>query len=172
MDVDIFTNQMTGQWIAQSTSYSLLNNSNSSQTFINNFTWAYIENNKKYIDLLLPKLQIEYVTDQAYLYTVEFKGNKYHQNKYYVVLLKQNSDSSVLLKLNYKFQIINRFIVKYCSTKSLSLISYIDQVKVFQQIYFLNKNVKIIKSIVKKKDQNIGTYFSSEIRISQSQYSI
>ena len=166
MDVDIFTNQMTGQWIAQSTSYSLLNNSDSSQTFINNFTWTYVENNKKYIDLLLPKLHIEHVTDQAYLYIIEFKGNKYHQNKYYVVLLKQNSDSSVLLKLNYEFKIINRFMVKYYSTRSLSLISYINQIKVFQQIYFLNKNVKVIKSFVKKRDQNIGIYFSSEIRIS------
>lgn len=172
MDVDIFTNQMTGQWIAQSTSYSLLHDSNSSKTFINNFTWAYVENNKKYIDLLLPKLKIEDVTDQAHLYTIEFKRNKFHQNKYYVVLLKQNSDSSVLLKLNYEFKIINRFIIQDCSAERLSLISYINQVKVLQQIYFLNKNVKFIKSIVKKHNQNIGTYFSSEIRISQSEYSI
>lgn len=166
MDVDIFTNKMTGQWVAQSTSYSLLYNYVSSPTFINNFIWRYVKNDRKYMNTLLPKLQKEYDINQLYLYTIEFKESKYYQNNYYVVFLKQQSDLSILLKVNDKFQIINRFTIKDYSTRHLSLTSNINQTEIFQKIYFLNNNVKVIKSIAKKYNQNIGTCFSSEIRIS------
>ena len=166
MNVNIFTNQMIGQWISQSTSYSLIYNNASSLTFINNFTWKYIEKEEKKMDLLLPKLRTRYIIDQMYLYAIEFKDNKFYQDKYYVILLNQKSNPSILLKLNNEFKILNKFTIKDYSTKHLSLTSHINQVIVFQQIYFLNNNVKVIKSIAKKNRENIGTYFSSEIRIS------
>lgn len=166
MDVDIFTHKMTGRWVAQSTNYSLMDNYTLFNTFRNQVTWTYIKNHEKYMNFLLPKLQIEYIIDRIDLYSITFKDNNYSQRKYYVGLLKQKSNQFHLLKFNDKFDVINKFIIQDYSRNYLSLISYINNITVLQKIYFLNNNVKVIKSIAKKYNQYMGTYFSSEIRIS------
>jgi len=46
------------------------------------------------------------------------------------------------------------------------MVSIRENITITEKIYFLNSNLKVIKTIVKKDKKDIAISFSSEIRIS------
>ena len=169
MNYNIFTNQMTGKWIAQSTNYYLRQNNNTiPQTFVNQVQWTCLQNYKDYIDILTQSFLITGMKSLISLYYVEFTDSRDFQEAYYIVCLQGSSNQMCLLKFNKKFDFINKFILQDCSKNYFSVFSQINNsdITIIQKIYFLNNNVKMTRSIIKKYNQYIATSFSSAIRIS------
>ena len=71
MDYETFTNKMTGQWVTQRTTYSLLHASTSCQTCSNQVHWKYIKKSDKYINLLRPTIGTQYILDNIHLYHIK-----------------------------------------------------------------------------------------------------
>ena len=166
MDNNILVNQITGLWITQSSHYYLQKNSSLfSKTLMNKAKWSDISNNSYYTNILRQKLKKEYKIKSIVLYKIQFLDTNYRNHTQYILLLKDQLDQTYLLKFNQSLAIVNKFIVKESSCDYLCLISHKHNLGIIQRIYFLNKNLKIIKSTVTKSNKYIATFFSSEIKI-------
>ena len=51
---------MTGQWIVQSTNYSLQQDCELTQTFMKQIIWTHISNHKKDLEFILSNLNLKY----------------------------------------------------------------------------------------------------------------
>ena len=166
MDHNKFTHQMTGQWITQSTNYPLSSYSINSSKLMNRMTWINISDQTHHISSIKQSINRINMKDSIYLYKVQFTDAFNVMNNYYVALLYETTGQVCLWKLNNKLEPINQFIIQNYSTYHLSLMSSIGNITILEKIYFLNTNVKIIKSIIKRANKYVATSFSSEIRIS------
>lgn len=166
MNENIFTNQMTGKWITQSTHYSILDNVVNYNTYINYINWTYIPNYENYAQYIFSSLQTKNRIHSIFLYKVKYNQINYGIKTYYVTLLEYKFRKAYILKFDERFNLMNKFKIKNHSNNNLYLISQIDDLTILEKIYFLNTNVKIIKSVIQKNKEYIATSFSSEIRIS------
>ena len=166
MNNNFFIGKMTGNWIVQSTNYSLLNYYKSTDTFINKVKWHNINSNNNDINNLLFHFNRDYTLHNASLYDVEYIKNGISQRVYYILIYNIKSNPSYILKFNSKFDLINKFTIKDVHENYLFTISKVQNITIVEKIYFLHQNLKVIKSIIKKNNQCIGLSFSSEIRIS------
>lgn len=166
MNCNIFTSRMKGKWITQSSNYLSLHNKHyASKTLANQIDWIYLSNYDKYINFIEQNIYTGSL-DYFSLYRINYINQKYLHKIHYAVLLKEKEHPAYLLKFNETFNLINRFLIQYYSEDNICLISRIKDVTIIEKIYFLNTNVKVIKSIIKKDNQYIATSFSSEIKIS------
>jgi len=167
MDYNLFTKQMTGDWIAQSTNYYLTNHINQNFYTLNNqIKWTDIKEKEVYLDLIRTILKKEDIVKYISLYKIESIDVNSLSNLSYILLSQKTSKQICLFKFNKRFHLMNQFTLKDYSKNYLCLSSDIRNIRVIEKIYFLNNNVKIIKSIIKKNNQCIGASFSSEIKIS------
>lgn len=166
MNHHLFIDNVTGNWIIQSSNYSLLVNNNLSYQYINKVTWTYIQEYDDYINLLLPNISEEDSLSNFKLYTVEYTCNTFKHYKYYVLFLYEQSQLLCLLKFNSQFTLINKFKINFCSECTLHMIAHNNGITIIEKIYYINSNLRVTKVIIQKNGDNIGTTFSSEIRIS------
>jgi hypothetical protein len=158
---------MSGLWITQSTYYSLIDkNQEVSHTLINKVDWRNISCDSHDYNLMLSKLSKKYIDGFISLYQTESLNNKLTKNTFYVLFLKTGSKNISVLKFNKYWRLISQATVRKFTSNYCCLISDMHNFTVIQKIYFLNNNVKIIKSIIKKSCQCIATSFSSELKIS------
>ena len=167
MDYDIFTHQMTGRWIAQSSNYfSFYNQDSFSCTFTNQVEWTYLFDHDKYIDIIKKNIQAPNIQNYLSLYRIKLISKEYSNRIYYAVLLKSKANQTCLLKFNEELTLINNFFIQDYSKNNFCLVSHVKDLRIIEKIYFLNDNVKVIKSIIRKNNKYIATSFSSEIKIS------
>jgi hypothetical protein len=161
-----FRQQMTGTWITQSTYYSLLNKNETSCNFVNKIEWLYLKNNLTYLKSLSKNNQVNFLQKNMDLYHIQLSNKQNKDEDYYLTLQIDPCNKAYLLKFDNSFKLINKFFIKEITDSSLCLLGYVNSYEVLQRIYFLNQNVKLIKVIIKKNQNYIGTSFTSEIRIS------
>jgi hypothetical protein len=167
MKDSFFAREITGNWITQSTYYFLINSQNKRlKTITNHVKWRDISQDQKFINFIEFTLQKEKQFTIISLYKTELISNLSSRQIYYMAFVRQISNEIQLLKFNEAFDLIKTSTVIDYSDNHLSLISQIKSFVIIEKIYILNKNVKVIKSVVKKNNQCIATSFSSEIKIS------
>ena len=166
MKSNYFIERMIGEWIIQSTNYPLLGMNQAPCNFVNKVKWHYKRDNKKYLHMFFKHNQINVLHQESQLYYIRLVINNKQNNNYYVALITNIFNQSFLLKLDTSFNIINTFFIEKIDENILYLSAYVNKFKVLQKIYFLNNNVKLIKVIIKKGSSCIGTFFTSEIRVS------
>ena len=166
MESNYFIERMTGEWIIQSTSYALFHMNEASCNFVNKMKWYHLKDNKKYLHMFFKHDQIDLLQQKSQLYSIQLTSNSKNNNNYYIALTTDKLNQSFLLKFDMSFNLINKFFIKKINENYLYLSTYINKFEVLQKIYFLNSNVKLIKVIIKKGSHCIGTFFTSEIRVS------
>ena len=169
MDINIVTDKIIGSWITQSTKYKLLsNNKLETSTCINQMKWSNLSNNNLYLNLVKKNIKVKYLGSNLLIYQVSCLDYKYHNLMYYIVFLENKFKKIHVLKFSKNFTVINQFIVKEYNANYLYLLSEskLTKITIAQKIYFLNTNVKLVKSTVKNQNRYLATGFSSEIRIS------
>lgn len=164
---NIIISKMSGLWVTQSTYYSLIEKNNKeSNTLINKVEWTNISCDSHDYNFMISKISKEYIHNLIFLYRIESLNNEYNKNTYYVLFQKKGSKNISVLRFNKNWILINQSVIHESTNNYLCLISDINNLTVVQKIYFLNSNVKVIKSIIKKSHQCIATSFASEIKIS------
>ena len=167
MDTNNFSRQMSGLWISQSTSYSMLQKKNRDfNTFTNKIEWVDLSNDIKYLNWIKKNIVEEYSQNLISLCKVSFSNTQSNYKRYYVLLLKDKLNQIYLIKLNQDLNLINKFTIQIFNYDHIVLISEINNSTLIEKIYFLNDKVKLVKSIIKKQRKCLATYFSSEIKIS------
>ena len=166
MESNYFIERMTGEWIIQSSSYALLHMNEASCNFVNKMKWSYLKDNKKHLHIFFKNDQIDLLQKKSQLYFVKLISNSKNNNNYYIALITDRLNQLFLLKFDMSFNVINKFFIKKINENYLYLSTYINEFEVLQKIYFLNSNVKLVKVIIKKGSYCIGTFFTSEIRVS------
>ena len=166
MESNYFIERMIGEWIIQSTSYPLLDMNQTSCNFVNRMKWHRIQKNQKYLYMFFKHNQTNLLQNKSQLYSIQLVSNDKNNSNYYIALITNEFNQSFLLKFDMSFNLINKFLIETIDKDFLYLSAYINKFKVLQKIYFLNNNVKLIKVIIKKGSYCIGTFFTSEIRVS------
>ena len=166
MDYSFFINQMTGNWVVQSTKYSLLKNQGMIDTFISQVEWIHVSKDNNYFHSVLANLGYQHVSGPPNLYCIGLLNKSSVDNKHNLLLLDSKSKQACILKYNYEFNLTNKFLITHYSRNYISMISNTKNFTIIEKIYFLHDNLKITKSIIKQHQKCIGISFSSEIRIS------
>lgn len=166
MNYALFNEQMKGNWIVQSTHYSSKKNSEFIEILTNKVKYTNLINTNFYLKLLSKNLNLNYSNKKTEIYCIEFESKKNEINKQYLLIFHDNNNQTILLKFNHKFEYLNKFKVQIYSKKYLSIVSKNENITIIEKIYFLNINLKVIKTIIKKQKKTIAISFSSEIRIS------
>ena len=168
MSIEFFMDRMVGKWVSQSTYYTSSSNRNSrnifSKTLINQVKWSNVNNNKTIINSIKKQVNKEKIKNHIRLYKIESNNN--HTFISYIAFFKNQENNLCLVKFNQALQQVNSFIFVKVSNSHLCLISQVYDITILEKIYFLNTNVKLVKSITKKSNKCILTSFSSEIKIS------
>lgn len=164
----LFTNQITGEWVTQNTKYSMLEDRIKLKTFINKIKYTHIIDNSLYKKDLQKELDKKLFIEiyDLNLYQVKLQRNYSHSLGYYLALIEQDINHSYLLKLDNNLQVLSIFFIQKFSDDCVLLTAKLNRLILFKRIYFLNNNVKVIKSIVKSNKKYISTTFSSQVRIS------
>jgi hypothetical protein len=110
-------------------------------------------------------LNMQYDIKHVDLYRIESKTSQDLCSVHYVILAHEGAKLSSIIKLDQDFVLLNRFTAHYESSNQLIITSSSNNINIVEKIYFLNQNLKVIKSTVKRSNEYIGTSFSSEIRI-------
>jgi len=167
MNESFFNEQITGNWIVQSTNYSSRKNSNCIDTFTNQVKYTRLINTDFYLKLLPSNLDFNISKNKIDVYSIEYSNTKSSIRREYLFILGDSNNQITLFKFNHKFEYLNKFIVDKSSKKYLSIVSNDNSnIKIIEKIYLFNNNLKVIKTIVKKNYKDIAVSFSSEIRIS------
>lgn len=168
MSKNCLIGKLEGQWIVQSANYSLLQYANSKDLLLNEVQWFRIYDYKPYLGQISQHLPEESRLNSIdmHLYCVKSKRNKVVRVVGYIILLYRGVQISFMIKLDQNFVFLHRFVIRGQSEDRLTIVSPKDSLYIVEKIYFLNRNLKVIRSTVHSFDQCIGTSFSSEIRIS------
>nr|YP_010471137.1 putative single-stranded DNA binding protein [Synarthrophyton patena]UVF62966.1 putative single-stranded DNA binding protein [Synarthrophyton patena] len=155
--------RLEGDWIIQSTNYSLLNNK--LFTYIDQINWKKIQNKNNIIKPILKQIIQEYSITNYSIYITKSK-NRNQINNFYKIFLHNNTINKVyILKLDYLGNIINKAFFKENNSQSLSINYKNGPFYITEITYLINYNLKIVKSLIKKNQKCIGISFSSEIKI-------
>lgn len=166
MNYNFFTQQMKGQWFIQTTQYSLQKSCelvNKSKDQVNR---NYINVNNKDLTQALTSLSKKDQLNSQYLHYIESSNQNINNKHYHTLLLNSNSKYAYILRYDYKFNLNHKFRLISCFENYIIMISKIKNFTIIEKIYFLHKNLRVTKSIIKQKCKCIGTSFSSEIKIS------
>jgi len=167
MNIKNFSHQMSGLWISQSTNYSLLQNQDKiSNTHTNKIKWTDVSNNLESFKWMQNNLKEKYHKNVISLCQVDFSNSQLNHQRYYVLLCQDKFSQIFLVKFNQNLLLINKFKIQVLASNYICLTSKTNTATVIEKIYFLNDKVKLIKSVVKKHNKYVATYFSSEIKIS------
>lgn len=166
MNYPFFNEQIAGNWIVQSTNYSSKKNSDFIEILTNQVRYTNLINTNFYLKLLSHNSNLNSSYKKIEIYCIKYKNKNHSVKKQYLLIFHDKYDKIVLFKFNNKFEYLNKFTVSTWSKNYLSIISKKNNITIIEKIYFLNNNLKVIKTIVKKHEKNIAVAFSSEIRIS------
>lgn len=165
MNTEFLISKLTGKWITQNTGYSLIRYSEHIDTSTDQVSWTYVKNPSPCLKSAILHLKQSNKLSEIDLYHIRSKNNRSIYSEYYVLSAYQASELRLLIKLSSDFVFLNKFIVQSYSQKQLTISSYDKNIEIIEKIYFLNRNLKVIKSTIRKHDSCIGISFSSEIRI-------
>lgn len=166
MDDTFFINKMTGNWIVQSTNYSLLKHDKSTNTFLNQVKWSNLNYDHNKINNLVSSFNKNSILHKTSIYNIESTKNGFTQKEYCTLIYNKTSSKAYILKFNYNFNLIRKFVIRDINRNYLFITSTTNNITIIEKIYFFHNNLKVIKSIIKKNNKCIGISFSSEIRIS------
>lgn len=158
---------MEGHWIIQSTIYSL------NQNFANHYTHAtifkHIDNIKANINKLesaLKKVHANY--HYTSFQTALLRGtycNIYKKFYNFFVYLPEKKEGKIF-QITLDGKLVAQYIFKIYSSKNIFIEYRSKSLRTSESIYFINKNLKIIKSVISVNNRPANTYFSSAIKIS------
>lgn len=163
MNSKFFVNKIEGNWIIQSTNYSLIKNTIS--TSINNVLWKEIKNINHEMEPIVKNSILKFPTTNGNSYALESSNQKGNKKSYRFFLYNEKINKGSILKLNHLGHIVSRASFNYKNNQYLYINYQYDDFDIIERIYFINSNLKIIKSIITKNKICIGICFSSEIRI-------
>nr|YP_009541579.1 hypothetical protein [Synarthrophyton chejuense]AYR05588.1 hypothetical protein [Synarthrophyton chejuense] len=152
-----------GDWIVQSTNYSLLNYR--LNTFKDKIYWKPVKYINKTIEKNLTSFITRYSITDYNIYIKQSKKQNLSQSLYHFFLYNDQNNKGHIIKLNGAGKIINQASFKYANKNYIYLTYKNKNYYIKELVYFVNPNLKIIKSIIKNKKKCIGISFSSEIRI-------
>lgn len=161
----LLANRLIGRWIVQSANYSLLLHPDSKNLFVNQVEWTNIKNSKLYLESIRGCLNKQGKLSKISVYCVKSTSSQLHST-HYVACVYRGPRLKLLIKLNQDLVFLNQFIVQSQSFNCLTVMSCCNCMVIVEKIYFINRNLKVIKSTIQKSSKYIGTSFSSEIRIS------
>jgi len=166
MNSEFLASKIEGNWIIQSTTYSLLKNR--ILTFSNEINWKPVKNknSNSLVKLLSQKMIDTYNPNNSSIYIVESKNNTKIEKFYKFFLYNEKLNKGNLLKFNNSGNLLSKSEFTYKSNQQLCINHNNNGLSVNENIYFIDQNLKIVKSIIKKNKQCIGISFSSEIKIS------
>ena len=154
-----FIERLLGHWLVQNTIYSLSNNA--SNTSVNKISWSIPKDKQKFINSMRKNIDKQY--DQLSL--IEIDNCQIKIIKYILFLYKTKSKTGIILKLNNKFDFLNSSSFYIQSYNTLYLDYNIKNINIIEKLYFINDNLKLIKSTIEQNDQYVTVLFSSEIKI-------
>nr|AYR05892.1 hypothetical protein [Lithothamnion sp.] len=161
MDSKFFINKIEGNWIIQSTNYSLIKNTIS--TSINHVFWKKIKNTNN--EIILKNRILKFPITDRNVYIIESSNQKRNETFYKVFLCNEKMNKGSILKINYSGCIVSQAFFNYKNNQYCHINYQYDNFNIAEKVYFINPNLKIIKSIITKNDMCIGISFSSEIKI-------
>nr|YP_010728644.1 hypothetical protein P6G74_pgp078 [Phymatolithon calcareum]WEA76935.1 hypothetical protein [Phymatolithon calcareum] len=166
MNSKFLASKIAGNWIIQSTTYSLLKNKILTST--NQINWKPVENknSNNILKLLLKNIIEKHDTNNSSIYILESKNNTKIEKFYKFFLYNEKLNKGYLLKLNHSGNILSKSEFTYKSNQHLYINHNNNGFYIDENIYFINQNLKIVKSIIKKNNECIGISFSSEIKMS------
>ena len=156
---------LAGRWIIQSTNYSLLLHCKSRNQFVDQVEWVYVQDSKFYLESIKRYLNKQDELSNISLYRLKSGSGRLH-TVHYIACVYIGLKLKMLIKLDQDLIPLNQFIVQSQSSNCLTIMSRKNTMVIVEKIYFLNRNLKVIKSTIQNPDKYIGTTFSSEIRIS------
>lgn len=162
MNKNCLIGQLAGQWIVQSTNYHLLKNLKYHDLLFNQVQWERVVDYKPYLN----KLKKYSSNNSIDIYRIKSKSNDAGYIIYYIACMYQGSKLSSIIKLDHDFVFLNQFRVQNQSKDHLTIESLKGDISIVEKIYFLNCNLRVIKSTIQRCNKCIGASFSSEIKIS------
>nr|YP_010728804.1 hypothetical protein P6G75_pgp041 [Lithothamnion corallioides]WEA77134.1 hypothetical protein [Lithothamnion corallioides] len=163
MNSRFFMNKIEGNWIIQSTNYSLLKNTIS--TSINEVIWKEIQNVNNDIEIIIKNIITKFSINNISIYIIESSNHKRIKKFYKFFLYNEKINKGSILKLNHTGNIVSKASFSYRNNQYFHIKSKYNDFDITENVYFINPNLKIIKSVIKKNETCIGISFSSEIRI-------
>lgn len=165
MDSNFLTSKLMGRWVVQSTNCSSRACFNHTKILINQVSWTYMKTSSYYLKFIMLHLKQQNEVSKIDLCCMESIKNHSNHEKHYVSLIYEGPQLKFLIKFSHDFNFLNKFVVHNCSENQLTIVSYNEDIKIIEKIYFLSCNLKVIKSTILKNNSCVGTSFSSEIRI-------
>lgn len=164
MDCRFLISEAEGNWIVQKTTYSLLKNRMC--TSVNQVQWKAITNCNNNIRLLSKKIAEKYFINHSNIYIKEYKSSKASEKFYEFFLYNDKLNRGYIIKLNNSSKIISTSFFTCKNNKYFSINHQSKNLCITESIYFVQRNLKIIKSLIKQNECCIGVSFASEIKIS------
>lgn len=163
MNSKFFINDIEGNWIIQSTNYSLIKNTIS--TSINHVLWKEVKNTSNVIDIVLKEKISVFPIIGENPYIIESSNQKRNEKFYKIFLYNEKINKGNILNLDYSGHIISQASFDYKNNQCFHTNYQYDDFNITEKAYFINANLKIRKSVVIKNQICIGISFSSEIKI-------
>lgn len=163
MDSKFFINKIEGSWIVQNTNYSLIKNTIS--TSINRIFWQEIKDTNNKIKIILKNRILKFPIINGNAYIIESSNRKRNENFYKIFVYNEKINKGNILKLNHLGKVISQASFDYKNNQCLHINYQYDDFDIIEKAYFINRNLKIRKSVVTKNQICIGISFSSEIKI-------
>ena len=156
-------NRILGTWIVQNTKYSYINYLDKSS--IHTIEWSLIPQKYNKLEFIANKI-LDKIKNKYYEYYIVRKNN-FSINTHFIFLFHDELKEGCIIKLDSKFRVLESYNIKHYSSNYMD-IYYSDKKNddIVEKIYFLNNNLKIIKSVTQKNQKNNAICFSSEIKIS------
>nr|QHO64189.1 Chromophore lyase [Lympha mucosa] len=156
MNISNFFTLNKGKWVVQRTLYNIENKDIYNHNYdikINFPLDSYAFREKKKLDRVLElTLFINNTLNQDISSLMIEKMNEKHNRGNIKKFLKMNN-------------ITYNFILHSNSVNYISLINQIGQLTIFEKVWFVNSNLRLSISLIKKKNKYLLTSFTSEIKI-------
>lgn len=159
MNTQFLISCFSGNWITQNTVYCVKKEYISiSKNIVN---WSVIHNKRNCLAHIIDKVKKKY--SRAHLAKVNHKD--IGSVKHCLFLFDNTKPKGIILVLSHDFQILHSTSFRHNSCDFIYMIYKNADIEIKERIYFVNSNLKLVKSTIEKHQKCIGISFSSEIKI-------
>nr|YP_009541881.1 hypothetical protein [Neogoniolithon spectabile]AYR06090.1 hypothetical protein [Neogoniolithon spectabile] len=164
MNSYIFRNRILGKWLIQDSFYCSSNTLKNNSKLNCRVEWFNIYS-PKMLDVAKDYIIRHNKYEYFYAFTLQKTACGHTNNLKIYFLFHKFAKQGLLLRLNQKFTRPSESIFFYNDTTIIYEHNLHKQNKLIEKIYFLNRNVRLVKCFIPKSSGNSSTYFSSQIKI-------
>nr|YP_009243877.1 hypothetical protein Sdur_061 [Sporolithon durum]AMK96119.1 hypothetical protein Sdur_061 [Sporolithon durum] len=167
MNINMLIEQIEGNWFTQSTTYFL------TRSIINHYkhqvVFKEIKNVKATtheIQVALKKIYVQYKEIDVQVALLKCSDYQECKNFYTIFVYLPENKNGNIWKIKSDGKLIGQSMFQVGFSNSIFIEYKSKNLKIFEQIYFINDNLKIVKSVINIDNKPASVCFSSEIKIS------